>query len=137
VNAIQEDLGRIEQNLRDVDNQENRILEAYRLAAISAEQLGHELRVLSQRKAALAEQHHALSSATQSASIDRPKKSVGDYCEDAGRNLSSFTTEQPQQFLRTLIRRITFTGTEARIRGEIPFAQETSGETLQKMDSLL
>lgn len=121
VNAMQEDLGRIEQNLRDVDSQENRIFEAYRLSAISAEQLGRELRALSQRKAALAEQHHFLNSATQRASNDQLEKSVEDYCEEAGRNLSSFTPEQRQQFLRTLIRRITFTGTEARIRGEIPF----------------
>jgi site-specific DNA recombinase len=121
VSAMQEDLGRIEQNLRDVDNQENRIFEAYRLSAISAEQLGRELRALSQRKAALSEQHHFLNSTTQSASNDQLEKSVEDYCEGAGRSLSSFTPEQRQQFLRTLIRRITFTGTEARIRGEIPF----------------
>jgi hypothetical protein len=110
----------VEQQLGSLRIEENRLLEAYRLSVISAVQLGQELEKLGVRKTALENERADLNEVDDDVPKEQIEKSVHDYCEEAAKNLQTFTIEERQLFLRTLIRTITFTGTEARIRGEIP-----------------
>jgi site-specific DNA recombinase len=110
----------VEQELGSLRIEENRLLEAYRLSVISAAQLGQELEKLGVRKTALENERAGLNEVADHVAKEQIEKSVRDYCEESAKNLQTFSIEERQLFLRTLIQTITFTGTEARIRGEIP-----------------
>lgn len=110
----------VERKLGSLRTEENRLLEAYRLSVISAAQLGQELEKLGVGKTALENERARLNEVGDHVAKEQIEKSVRDYCEEAAKNLAAFSIETRQMFLRTLIRTITFNGTEARIRGEIP-----------------
>lgn len=102
--------------------EENRLLKAYRLNIITAEQLGSELEKLGVQKRSLQAERDRLASrvSTPPAQV---RKSIVDYCREAAENLAQFTHKEKQHFLRTLVSRIVFDGVEARIYAELAIRQ--------------
>jgi site-specific DNA recombinase len=115
----------VKRSLAALEAEERRLIEAYRLSVLSAAQLGNELEKLNVRKAGL-ENERATLDISQPSSQENVGKSIRDYCEEVAQNLASFTVEERQQLLRTLVRTITFDGAEVRIRGEIPLPPSDS-----------
>jgi hypothetical protein len=117
-----------DQSLRQIQTEEARILEAYRLEILSSTQLKNELNDLSRRRAALMEQHAATAEQAPAASRSAAKRSVAAYCLLAAERLKAFTPEERQRFLQLLIREILFEGSQVRIRGVIPVANPNGPE---------
>jgi len=109
----------IDREFRRLDTEEQRILDAYRSGVISPAQLATQLEKLKGQRAAIALQRNHARPA-ESVSTKEVEKSVEDYCEEAAKNLSSFTPGEWQELLRTIIERIVFYGNRATIRGRIP-----------------
>jgi site-specific DNA recombinase len=105
--------------LKQVRNEEARLLEAYRTGIISPAQLGHELEQLKRRQSALE---------IRFANLRKPTKVLGsnlhrtleEYCQIAAERLETFDATDRQHFLRLLINHIVFEGVQVRIRGVIP-----------------
>jgi len=118
-----------EQAILQIQNEEGRLIEAYRLGILSAEQLGQELKNINFRKTTLAERKADLSKAVDNLSLPAIRRSIVDYCKIAAKRLKSFGPEERQRFLRFLIREIVFDGDTARIKGVIPISSETRART--------
>jgi hypothetical protein len=105
---------------KQLDIEEARVLEAYRMEVIDAQQLGRELAKLRDRKAALETQHGKEENQRQMASLSERRRSMVEYCQQAGTRMRTFTEVERQQFLRLLHIQTTFTGNAVRIRGRLP-----------------
>jgi site-specific DNA recombinase len=108
-----------EHELAQVRREESRILEAYRLGAISPAQLGRELETLKQREGA-AEQSLATVEEDESFNPQTAERSVREYCREIAQSLETIDQPSKQQLLRTLVREIIFEGDRVRIRGQFP-----------------
>jgi site-specific DNA recombinase len=106
--------------LNGIKTEEARILEAYRLSVITAEQLARELESLAGRRGVLEKQQIEIAQPIQS--DHSVKMSVEDYCNEVRRRLVNLTFETKRNVLRLLVRRIVFEGSQVRISGVIPLA---------------
>lgn len=108
--AAQKTLGRI-------DNEERRLLDAYRTGVIDPAQLAMQLEKLKQQRAA------AKAAADQTEVVqtmdEASETAVRDFCAEASRNLNSFSHDEWRNLLREVIERITFLGDRATIQGRI------------------
>jgi site-specific DNA recombinase len=106
--------------LDGINNEESRILEAYRLSVITPEQLARELESLAGRRKVLEKQQ---SEFVQPSQTDRSVQvSVEDYCNEVRRRIVNLTFETKRNVLRLLVRHIVFEGAQVRISGVIPLA---------------
>lgn len=104
--------------LDGINNEESRILEAYRLSVITPEQLARELGSLAGRRKVLEKQRGEFVQPNQA---DRSvQMSVEDYCNEVRRRLVNLTFETKRNVLRLLVRHIVFEGAQVRISGVIP-----------------
>ncbi|MGE0405271.1 MAG: recombinase family protein [Candidatus Korobacteraceae bacterium] len=101
-----------------LQKQEARLLEAYRLEIISVGQLSAELKVLAAKRKLLA---------VPVALTDRPEREgkhltrdIKDHCRVISENLTSLDGERRRQILRLLLRRVVFEGDQVRIVGILP-----------------
>jgi site-specific DNA recombinase len=106
------------QGVLQIEKEEARLVEAYRLGILSPAQLGQELEKTHLRKASLDKRKTDLSQRLQK--IPAIKESIMEYCRMASRRVRSFGPEERQRFLRYLVRDIVFDGTTIRIRAAIP-----------------
>jgi site-specific DNA recombinase len=114
----------IEEALRAIGQEEERIVEAYRLDILSSELLAREMDKLKARKAALEARKAGL--AQEAALADGPEvhHSLKEYCQLARKRMRTFNKEERQRFLRLLIHEAIYTGTNVRVKGAIPIQSE-------------
>jgi site-specific DNA recombinase len=129
--------------LDQIRAEEMRILEAYRLTIISANQLDQELRGLASRKRALeaADQppHEQIPIRLSQEEI---RQRIGGFCQQISRKLASLNREQKQQLLRYIVEEIEFDGSMIHIRAMIPSNENqewiaASSRTVPQMPSSL
>lgn len=116
----------IERETKQLDAEEQRILDAYRQGLISPTQLGQQLEKLKTSRTAI-DLKRAESENVAQMSSELVEKAVVDYCAEATKNLAGFTFDQWQEFLRTIIESIIFHGDCITIRGRIPIPGVDSG----------
>lgn len=114
----------VEHQLKQLQTEESRLLEAYRLGVINALQLGSELEKVAGKKRSLEDRKQQFAS-QDAIAPSQIRKSIVDYCREAASNIRAFTHAEKQKFLRTIVRNIVFDGTQARIQAEIPFGAQT------------
>jgi len=120
----------IEQEIRMLDAEEERILDAYRTEIISPAQLGQQLQKLKSRRAAVKAQQFEMQPRS-STPPEQVEAAVKDYCGEAAHNLASFTGNQWCEFLRTIIETVVFCGDTITIRGRIPLG---AGQPAPRLD---
>jgi site-specific DNA recombinase len=126
--------------LDQLRSEELRILDAYRLAIISAEQLDRELRQLALRRKAVEENkntdmpRHGQSTSFLSESGIRQE--IAGFCARVAKRLYSLTVEEKQWLLRSVIDEIVFDGAIVLIRGIIPYGQNVNGITTGRANGL-
>jgi site-specific DNA recombinase len=106
--------------LDGINNEESRILEAYRLSVITPQQLARELESLAGRREVLKKQQSELVHPSQT--DHSVQMSVEDYCNEVRKRLVNLTFETKRNVLRLLVRHIVFEGARVRISGVIPLA---------------
>ena len=109
----------VEHETKRLENEEQRLLDAYRTAIISPTQLGQQLEKLKAARTELAVERAELERQKE-IPPEQAEKAFTDYCAEAAKNLANFTDEQWRKFLRTLIQTITFQGDHIRIQGRVP-----------------
>jgi hypothetical protein len=112
-------LAEVEKELRQIESEEARLLEAYRSEVITATQLGSELGKLTTRRMD-AETRKAELDTKPELAPETVQKSVEAYCSEIGLSFRSFTSEELREFLRTVIRDVIFYGRQIRILGHLP-----------------
>lgn len=118
--AAHTETAEIEKARLQIQDEETRLIEAYRLSILSPEQLRDELEKIRVRRAGLEARKNELSGKVTAFSSTTIKKSIEEYCILAARRLKGFTAVEQQRFLRFLIREIIFHGPNVTIRGVIP-----------------
>jgi hypothetical protein len=122
----------VEKESKQIEIEEQRILDAYRISIISPAQLGQQLEKIRARRTALDLRRVELQQKS-SVSPEQVEAEVTDFCAQAAENIGNFTAEQWREFLRVIIQRIVFHGDSVRIQGRIPIGAEelTSGCEIQ------
>jgi site-specific DNA recombinase len=105
--------------LQQLVTEEGRILEAYRVGAVTPVILGRELEDLRKRNESV-RIRLAEAEARRAVSPELVERSITEYCAEAAANLKTFTPVERQRFLRRLVTSITFRGDSATISGHIP-----------------
>jgi len=123
--ARQTELAEAETELKRIETEETRLLEAYRSEIITAAQLGTELEKLKVRRSTSEARKAELMAIPPPVSVPQIKNSVEEYCEEARQRFRSLPPEQLREFLRTVIRDIVFEDGQIRIQGHLPTAQPT------------
>jgi site-specific DNA recombinase len=117
----------VERESKRLEGEEQRILDAYRTGVISPSQLASQLEKLKAQRATL-DLQRAESESTASVSPEQVAKSVTEYCAEAAGNIGSFTDDEWQGLLRTVVKSIIFEGAGVVIRGRIPIPGAISVE---------
>jgi len=114
----QDTLENVERERKRLDDEEQRILDAYRLSIISAEQLKQQLGKVDIRRNKVHSKRAELMQ--DNLPLEHVETTVAEYCGEAAENLAGFTEDEWRQFLRTIIRTISFHGDHITIQGRIP-----------------
>jgi len=130
-----QEAGEINQALQKIGEEEARILEAYRLGALTPAVLGRELEQLQMRRTTLVRRQAELGSLSKLPELSLIRCSIRDYCGEAAGWIESFTDTERQRFLQLLVDRIIFEGGRVIIRGVIPIT--SSPESANKTGSLV
>lgn len=101
------------------------MLEAYRSGVLSASQLGPQLQGLGERRSAAMAATNRLTSIPPVGPED--EKAIRDYCAEAAANLASFSREEWQALIRSLIKRIVFDGENITIEGLVTASRAGQG----------
>jgi site-specific DNA recombinase len=115
----QTEIEHIEQALKALEIEEDRLLEAYKRGIFPIEKLEKAIQDLKDRKTTLTTNQENLNGLK---TIATPviKKSVHEFCREAAERLESLDFEQKQCFLRSLINRVDFNGEAVTLKGIIP-----------------
>jgi hypothetical protein len=108
-----------------IDAEELRVLQAYRLEILSAEQLKRELLGLKARRA-LVQMRTVTTPPSASTESRNVKRSVKDYCARVSRRLPALNWDERQRLLRILIKHVLFRGDRVTISGHIPTEEGSS-----------
>jgi site-specific DNA recombinase len=117
--AVPSDNGskQVQEALKAIRTEEARILEAYRLGILTADQLAREL-------ASIADRRRFLENQRKRTCEEQPRvlvhTSVQDFCKEIQQRLSRLTFETKRAVVRLVLRRIVFEGQSVRIAGIIP-----------------
>jgi hypothetical protein len=124
----------IEEALRGISQEEERIVEAYRLNILSPDLLTREMERLKARKAALEARKNSM--AQEAALADGPEihRSLKEYCQLAKKRMRNFNQEERQRFLRLVIHEAIYTGTSVQIKGVIPIQSERAEKAAPEDD---
>ena len=124
-----EELKRIEITLMKTEEEENRILDAYRGGAINMEQLKVQIGKIQEKRNVLYQEKQELSEQrTQGISSELINKNVKDYCKAIKIRLNNIAFEEKQRILRLLVNRIILEEDRVRIKGIIPLHQNKQQE---------
>lgn len=116
------ELEKASQQARD---EEARILEAYRVGAISTEQLSSELEKLKNRHTSLEARRVKLDEHQELPSLTVIGQTVSNYCASIANRLETLNLEGKRRLLTLLINEIVFDGVTAQIKGVIPGPENT------------
>jgi hypothetical protein len=118
------------QALERLNAEESRILEAYRLEIITAEQLSQEMQKLSERRNSLQSRYDSLRKAQDSPVPETEiRDSVAEFCEKIGKRIASTGIEERQQLLRFIVREVVFDGAMVQVRAVIPMDSRSTPVT--------
>ena len=109
--------------LDQIQVEEMRILEAYRIGFITADQLGSEIKGLKARRSLIQSHMHEREG---KANIAAAQRSIRDFCKSISDRLDVASWEIRRQILLHLITKITFEGEIVRISGRISLPSDTS-----------
>jgi site-specific DNA recombinase len=118
--GVDTDLGK---KMAQIGVEEARVVEAYRLEVLSAEQLARELAALKQRRMLLA----SLNADRSAEKKSLPRRSLEQYCEIASQRIKTLDWPKRRIVLRQLLKEILFEGTRVRIAGVISLPQDFHG----------
>jgi site-specific DNA recombinase len=110
-----------------IDAEELRILQAYRLEILSTEQLKRELLGLKARRS-LIQMRTVPTTTSVNTESRNVKRSVKDYCIRVSRRLPALNWDERQRLLRVLVKQILFRGDRVTISGHIPTEEGSSTE---------
>jgi site-specific DNA recombinase len=108
-----------QRELRQIQAEEARLLEAYRKEIISPSLLGGELERLKVRRTA-AEAILVEEDGLRTAPTPEARQSVEEYCAETARKVRSISRPDLRELLRTVIDAIVFEGHQIRIQGHLP-----------------
>ena len=120
----------IEVAFKSIAQEEERIVEAYRLTILSSAQLASEIEKLNARRIALESRKASVARNPEIAAGPEIRRSLKDYCKLATRQMQRFNEQERQQFLRLLVHEIIVEGEKIRIKGAIPVAKDGSDSQL-------
>jgi site-specific DNA recombinase len=123
-------LAEVEKELRQIESEEARLLEAYRSAIITATQLGSELSKLTTRRTD-AESRRAEFDTKPAVSPETVQASIEEFCHEIRRGFRSFAPEELREFLRTVVRDVVFDGQQIRILGHLPAVNHGAGASIK------
>jgi site-specific DNA recombinase len=114
----------IDRGLKQIQAEEARVLEAYRLEILTAEQLGRELEALRSRQRNLQVRQASASGETKP---DQTivLRSIDEYCTLVRTRLIELNGDQQQRILRLLLKAVVFEGKRVRIQGIIPLSDDS------------
>jgi site-specific DNA recombinase len=110
--------------LGQIDEEEARLLGAYRTGVLPTSLLGSELDKLTARRASLERRKQLLPPVMAEDDLVKLRRSVRFYCRAAARRLKAFGFADRQSFLRLLVKEILFEGEKIVIRGRIPIPHD-------------
>lgn len=113
----------IAEALDQIEKEEERFLEAFRLEVLSSTQLGRELGKINVRKAALEARKKDLTGQTDLPDLPVIRQSLTEICQKIAARLKSFGFQERQRFLQLIINTIIFEGSQVRIKGIIPLKE--------------
>lgn len=116
-----------ERALEQLQAEEDRLLEAYRLGVLSPTALGRGLDTVKRRRAGVENGRPAGTRVTVP-----PARSIAEYCSQAAQRLKKLTPHERREFLRLLVEDVVFEGTRIRIRGAIPRIEGDEGEPVRQ-----
>jgi site-specific DNA recombinase len=112
--------------MEQLQKEEARIIDAYRLGIISPAQLANELEKLQARMKHMKAAKARSSAAKSGPSMEALRRSIEEYCRLVVPRLQRLSFGGRQLFLRALIQEIVFDGGAVRIKGALPVS--TNGE---------
>jgi site-specific DNA recombinase len=115
----------VEGSLKQLEAEESRVVEAYRMGVLPARLLGQELEKINTRRSFLQATKASLAPAIEFPGRIELKRHITDYCNRAAARLKEFSDEERQRFLRVLIDSVVFKGSRVRIRGRIPVSHSS------------
>jgi site-specific DNA recombinase len=110
----------VEQGMAKVEEEERRVLEAYRTGVLTPAILSRELEQLKARRSTLVGRQTDLNARSSQPSLPVIRRTVSDYCREVAERLEALTGAERQRFLQLLIEVVIFNGDEVTIRGVIP-----------------
>lgn len=123
--ARQQQVQELEQARTGIDQEESRIIEAYRQRILSSDQLARELDQIKARRSAL--EARLLNVANKGhAPIGNSVDAITETCKKIARQLESFKNEERQRFLQLVVDRVVFEGNRIRIKAILPVANKES-----------
>ena len=122
--SVHVDTPEIREAIQQVQKEEGRIIEAYRLGLLSPPQLAHELESIRVRKDQIESQKTRILERKIGLSLHAMKRSVKDYCRMVVPRLKALTLEGRQHFLRVIIQGIVYDGGSVRIKGALPVSTD-------------
>lgn len=120
----------IQQALETLQEQESRIVEAYRTGVLTLDLLQHELAELHNRKERLTQRQMEIGSEKKDGGVAVSSKNVEEVCQTLARQADLLSESEKQQFLRLLIKKIIFTGHQITIQGLLPSLPRLENEAL-------
>jgi site-specific DNA recombinase len=124
--AADDEIKKAKHEINQIELEESRLLEAYRLGILSPQQLTQQLEQLKSRRSTLAAIGHDQESPA-SPSLEVIHHSVTDFCNSVARSLDTFEDSQRQSVIRELVNEVIFEGDRIRIRSIIPLSQGQDG----------
>ncbi len=128
------EVAQLREALDQLNAEETRVLEAYRLGVLSPALLAQELEKLNARRSSLQRRQASLSPPSGPTDMPTFRKTLRDYLRIAARRLDTFSFEERQRFLRLLVKSIVFEGDKVRIRGRISLDDNTIRPGCQNQD---
>jgi site-specific DNA recombinase len=115
-----DEIAQVVQALAKVHQEENRLIEAYRLSILTAEMLQSQMEQLKTRKAALQQKQAEFEQAGRFQKVENVKEPVETYCRAVANRLETMNRNERQRLLQLLIERITYYGERIVIRAILP-----------------
>jgi site-specific DNA recombinase len=121
----------VEQGMAKVEEEERRIVEAYRMSVLTPAILSRELAQLNVRRSALLQRKTELDAQNRQPNMPAIRRTVQNYCQEVAQRLSALTPAERQRLLQLLIDAIIFKGDEITIRGVIPPENDSAQQSVE------
>lgn len=122
------ELDQVQEDLRKIEAEEGRLLDAYRENVISIMQLKNQMARLQDRKKILRQQKEDLCGRQQAVASPQVEKSIYDYCAQISRRLDGLQDDfDGKRYLLSLAAvKVAIAGKKVKIRGSIPISASSS-----------